>query len=318
MNIILVERAGISSSYQDMGRLNLQYIGIVQGGCIDEDNFLLCNAILQNNSNEGLIEFAYQGPKIKVVDGNCKVAITGDVIFNIIKSSGSVIKGECYRSYYLNQNDTLDILTTSNSVYGYLGFEGGIDLQKYFGSVAVNSRSNLGPNNGKKLSNNDKIQLKKNIYTSDEYILRRIPEKNRNTTIRVLEGPQEEYFSNNGLTTFYEKSFLVSNLTDRMGMRLEGSKIDLVESPNIKSEGIIKGSIQVPANGQPIILLSDHQTIGGYPKIAIIASADYDHLAQTLPGTSLKFKKINLREANISYQLKIKTRKNIIASLQKI
>ena len=318
MTALIVERSGISSSFQDMGRLNLQYLGIVQGGCIDQENFLLGNAILHNDHNEGQIEFAYQGPKIKVTQGACKVAITGNVLFNIIRSDGSIVNGRCYRSYYLKENDTLDVLTTVKSVYGYIGFAGGMELKSYFKSVSANSRSKIGPNNGNKIANNDTVQLKKSSTTKDEFALSRIPQKDNRNVIRVLEGPQQEYFSSAGIKAFYGDNYSVSNLTDRMGMRMQGPKISFVKSPNIKSEGIIRGSIQVPADGQPIVLLSDHQTIGGYPKIAVVAAADYDHLAQSAPGSFVRFKKINIREAVISYQLRMKTIDNMISSIVKI
>ena len=116
-------------------------------------------------------------------------------------------------------------------------------------------------------------------------------------------GKNYQYFSEQGKQKFYEKEFIVSKLSDRMGMRLEGPKIDNIVNTNIKSEGLIKGVIQVPADGNPIIMLSDHGTIGGYPKIAVVITADYDKLVQLPPGTKIKFKSINLKEAENIYNL---------------
>ena len=140
-----------------------------------------------------------------------------------------------------------------------------------------------------------KIFFKKNECISNhkklEYINTRIE------YIRVLKGTNFDFFSNKGKKTFFESEFTVSRLSDRMGMRLEGSKIENIVNSNIKSEGLIKGVIQVPADGNPIIMMSDHGTIGGYPKIGVIISADYDKLVQFTPGSKIKFQLIDLLEA---------------------
>ena len=121
--------------------------------------------------------------------------------------------------------------------------------------------------------------------------------------IRVMRGTNFDYFSEQGKQIFYEKEFIVSKLSDRMGMRLEGPKIENIVNTNIKSEGLIKGVIQVPADGNPIIMLSDHGTVGGYPKIGVVASADYDRLVQMAPGSKIKFKEINLSDAETLFKL---------------
>ena len=117
-----------------------------------------------------------------------------------------------------------------------------------------------------------------------------------------MKGLQVHYFSKNSQDYFFSKEYKVTKLTDRMGMRLEGVKLENTVNKNIKSEGITKGSIQVPGDGQPIILLSDHPTIGGYPKIANVITADYDKLVQKTPGTIIKFKLVNLAVAENAFQ----------------
>ena len=135
---IKIERSGVSTSYQDLGRISVQYLGIVEGGSIDQSSSKICNAILQNNENESLIEFAYQGPKFSIISGRCKIAISGDVIFEKKKKNNKKLNGFPYRSYILEEGDTVDIISVTNSVYGYLGFEGGIQIEEYFGSVSTN------------------------------------------------------------------------------------------------------------------------------------------------------------------------------------
>ena len=133
--------------------------------------------------------------------------------------------------------------------------------------------------------------------------------------IRIIKGTNFDYFSDKGKKIFLEKEFTVSKLSDRMGMRLEGEKIDNVVNTNIKSEGLLKGVIQVPADGNPIIMLSDHGTIGGYPKIAVVASVDYDRLVQILPGSKIKFKEIDLSDAETLYKLYEMETQNLISQI---
>jgi len=130
--------------------------------------------------------------------------------------------------------------------------------------------------------------------------------------IRVLKGTNYNYFSDEAKKKFFENEFVVTKLTDRMGMRLEGPKIENIVNTNIKSEGLIKGVIQIPTDGNPIIMLSDHGTIGGYPKIGVVISADYDKLVQSIPGSKIKFKSIDLLEAENLYKLYSLETQNIL------
>ena len=134
--------------------------------------------------------------------------------------------------------------------------------------------------------------------------------------IRVIKGTNFDYFSEDSIKDFTSKEFVVSKLTDRMGMRLSGLKIKNLKKTNIKSEGLGKGVIQVPADGDPIVMLSDHGTIGGYPKIAVVISADYDKLAQCPPGEKIKFKIVSLTEAENLYKIYTMETKNIISKIK--
>ena len=134
--------------------------------------------------------------------------------------------------------------------------------------------------------------------------------------IRIIKGTNFDYFSDKGKKIFLEKEFVVSKLTDRMGMRLEGPKIENIIDTNIKSEGLIKGVIQVPADGNPIVMLSDHGTIGGYPKIGVVISADYDKLVQLSPGSKIKFKQVDLSSAENLFKLYDLETQNLISQIE--
>ena len=308
-NKIIVLREGINSTFQDLGRNNFYHIGLPFSGAMDKRNYLIANKLVGNQHNEAVIEFAYQGPLLKIEEGNINFAISGDVKFNI-KKDYKLYNGQCYKTYFLSKNDEIDIISTNKSVYGYFAVSGGFELNKNFGSFSTTVRANVGSNNGNKLSKNEKFLIKdiKNKYISKniEYINSKVE------YIRILKGTNFDYFSDNSINDLTSKKFIVSKLSDRMGMRLQGSKIKNMKETNIRSEGLVKGVIQVPADGDPIIMLSDHGTIGGYPKIAVVISADYDKLIQTPPGNTVKFKLIELKEAENLYKLYQMETENIL------
>ncbi len=294
-------RAGVNSTYQDFGRDLLYHIGIPFSGSMDKRNFLISNKLVENKKTFPVIEFALQGPLLKLKNSKVNFVITGDVNFNIIRSNSKVEKGNCYETYILEDGEQLDIISTNRSVYGYLSVQGGYNINPFWKSYSVNTKAKIGPNNGEKFSIGQKIYLN-NIQ--ENFKKKKINYLNSKIEfIRVIKGTNYEYFSNEAKKIFLSKEFTVSKLTDRMGMRLEGMKLENIVNTNIKSEGLIKGVIQVPADGKPIVMFSDHGTIGGYPKMAVVISADYDKIVQLPPGAKVKFKLIDLKEAENLYKL---------------
>ena len=296
-----VLRAGINSTFQDQGRENFYHIGIPFSGAMDNRNFVISNALVNNEDKQGVIEFAYQGPLFEFNGENISFSITGDVKFKIIKKDNTIINGECYKSYILNHKDKLDIISTNKSIYGYLAVSGGFSLDKILNSYSTFSRANVGPYNGKKLFLKQKIFINKRNRPLQSKQVKYLNSKIE--YIRILKGTNYDYFSKEGIDNFLTKEFVVTKLTDRMGMRIAGPKIQNIKEKNIRSEGIVKGTIQIPPDGNPIIMLSDHGTIGGYPKIGVVISADYDKLVQLVPNTKIKFKLIDLHEAEKLYKL---------------
>ena len=136
------------------------------------------------------------------------------------------------------------------------------------------------------------------------------------TTIRTTRGTNFDYFSEEAKNKFFNEEYQVTNLSDRMGMRLEGPNIENIVDTNIKSEGIVKGVIQVPADGNPIIMLSDHGTIGGYPKIGVVISSDYDKLVQLAPGSKIKFQEIEPSDAEILFKLYEMETQNLVSKIK--
>ncbi len=307
-----VIRPGINTTFQDMGRKNLYHFGIPFSGAMDNRNYTLANAIAGNKTNTPVIEFAFQGPLLKLEGEKICFNITGSVNFNILKKNEK-ISGNCYQNYILEDGDELDILSTAKSVYGYLAISGNFDIESQWDSCSTNTKSNIGANDGKKIEKDQLIKIIDVNYKNSKKKLEYINSKIEN--IRVIKGTNFNYFSEKSKKSFFDKEFTVTKLSDRMGMRLEGNKIENDVDTNIKSEGIIKGVIQVPADGNPIIMLSDHGTIGGYPKIGVIISADYDKLVQLPPGSKLKFKEIDLSDAELLFKLYEMETKNLVLKI---
>ena len=303
-NHFKILRPGINSTFQDLGRFGLQHLGIAPSGCMDRSLFSLSNKLVGNKVSEGVLEFAYQGPLLELVGESAFVAVSGKVNFNIINKNNEIKQGVPNESFVLSNGDKIDILSTINSVYGYLSIFGGFKLSETKGSISTLVRAKIGPNNGDKLKIDEKIFF--NTSSADLKTKKFEFDFDSDNTIRVMQGLQFDYFSKKSQEDFFSKEYKVTKLTDRMGMRLEGEKLENIISKNIKSEGITKGSIQTPGDGQPIILLSDHPTIGGYPKIANVITADYDKLVQKTPGSKIKFKLVNLGVAESAFKDYIK------------
>ena len=306
-------RAGINSTFQDLGRKNLYHIGIPFSGAMDNRNFLLANKLVGNQLNLPVIEFAYQGPLLKFKGEKVNFNITGNVSFKLIKKE-VIIEGNCYENYTLEDGDQLDIISTNKTVYGYLAISGNFEVQFHWNSCSTNTKANVGANDGKKLDKNQLIKILDTHSHKSKRKLEYINSKIEN--IRVIKGTNFDYFSEMSKKNFFEKEFSVTKLTDRMGMRLEGQKIENIVDTNIKSEGIIKGVIQVPADGNPIIMLSDHGTIGGYPKIGVVITADYDRLVQLQPGSKIKFKEVDLSDAQMLFKLYEMETQNLVSAIK--
>ena len=307
-------RPGINSTFQDIGRFNLHHIGIPLSGVMDKRNYLIGNKLVGNGNNISALEFAYQGPLLKLQSTKATAAITGNVNFKILRANSNIENGQCYETFEINDGDQIDIISTNKSVYGYFFINGGFEIESFWKSFSINTRAKVGPNDGEKFSLNQKLFIRNRESKLQK---KRIEHLNSKIEfIRVLKGTNFNYFSEEGINNFFNKEFTVSKLTDRMGMRIEGPKIENIIETNIRSEGLIKGVIQVPGDGNPIIMLSDYGTIGGYPKIGVVMSADHDRLAQLTPGSKIKFKLVELNEAENLYKLYEIETKNILNQIR--
>ena len=159
-NYFKILRAGINTTYQDLGRKNLYHIGIPFSGAMDQRNFLIANKLVGNDYNLPVIEFAYQGPQLKYFGDKINISVTGDVKF-LLKKKKDLIDGICYQTFTLENEDEIDILSTNKSVYGYLAISGEVDVKYQWSSCSTNTKANIGANDGKKLELNQKINISK-------------------------------------------------------------------------------------------------------------------------------------------------------------
>ena len=219
-----VIRPGINSTFQDLGRKHLYHVGLPFSGAMDQRNFLISNSLVGNKKDEAVLEFAYQGPSLKVKNENILFAITGNVNFKIKKKTSEIIDGECYKTYLLNKDDELDIISTNQSVYGYLAVSSGFKVEKFMGSYSTTARAGVGGNNGNKILVNQKIYINnaKDILNNKKINFL----NSKIEFIRILKGTNFDYFTEKSIKKFFSEDFTVTKLTDRMGMRLKGPILD--------------------------------------------------------------------------------------------
>ena len=292
---------GLMTSVQDHGRFGYQALGISVSGALDTDSLDIANALVGNEfGNEagtGALEIRMLGPTLKVTADSVTVALAGTTTaIEVIAPEKEVISA-C-RSVTLHKGQVFRVAAVGDSAVCYLAVHGGFDLPLVFGSQSTCMSAGFGGFNGRILEKGDCLPLRQPVgTTASQRILRRPPEPDNSPVIRVIAGPQDDYFSAAGIETFFGQGYTVSQAVNRMGMRLEGAAVTHEKGYNIASDGIVRGAIQVPGKGLPIILMADCQTTGGYPKIATVISSDMPKLGRKMPGADIRFKPVCVEEA---------------------
>ena len=312
MASIEVLNGGILTTIQDSGRYSYQEIGINVSGYADDYNAKLANILVGNDPKEALLEMTYMGPALKFNE-KMLIALTGA---NFSPSlNGEPI--ENYKSYIVNPGDELRLSKAENGFRGYLAFGGSIDVPVVNGSKSTHIKTNMGGYQGRNLKPKDAFDVK----VSGDFKERKLDEKyiepySRFHELRVVRGPQDDYFTEEGINNLFNSGgYSVAKEFDRMGIRLNGTQIEHKETADIISDGTALGSIQVPINGQPIILFVDRQTTGGYTKIGTVISPDIHKLANMGYLDKLIFTEVSPEEANRLAREYNETFENIIKEL---
>ena len=307
--IMKVITPGPLSTVQDGGRFGYMSTGFGSGGAMDLRAMRIANILVGNNENDGVIEMTMMGMTV-TFDCDSVIALTGADMQP--KLNGEEIP--MYESVPVHPEDKLTLGAAQTGMRGYLAVAGGFDIEPVMGSFSTNMKVKLGGFQGRKLQAGDKLPLRQSLTMADLGKNKCDPENDypKETTVRVMFGPQDDYFTDKGINTFLTARYSVSGQSDRMGVRLEGEKIENKNGVDIISDGIAYGSVQIPASGTPIIMMADRQTTGGYAKIATVITADLYKIAQAKPGSFIRFRAVTEKEAVAA----LKQERNFLKKLQ--
>ena len=291
---------------QDSGRPGYRKLGVPVSGFMDDYSARIANYLVGNPGNAPLLEFLLAGPTVRF-NASAVFAVVGNVDLRL---NGFPI--EPWRSYWAKRGDVLEVGTLRSGLYGYIAFAGGVKCERLLGSCSAYPKAKL----GRPLKSGDRLSLGYALLTGREG--RYLPPElrpdysSKEREILVVLGPNLEHFTDGGVETFLNSEYTVTPEIDRMGYRLDGPAIEHSQrGADIVTEPLTPGAVQVPANGKPIVMMRDAQTTGGYAKIATVVSADLPLLAQSRPGTRVRFRAVGVEEAQEILRRREKTLKAI-------
>ncbi|MDB4077897.1 biotin-dependent carboxyltransferase family protein [Amylibacter sp.] len=285
-----ISYAGPLVTFQDIGRPGNMRYGVSASGPMDIVSFEAANAVLGNETKQTAIEISLGGLILQCHEGSITLAITGGDF--LIEYQGQKISS--WTVLTIQKGERLSVRAGKSGSWAYLAFSGKLNVKDWLNSSSTHSTSGFG---GGVLKTGQKFTLEDASNQANRIgpILK--PNFNTNDLIHAVLGPQDQYFMNTAIKIFSDSIFKVSDNYDRMGMQLTGPKLELKSALSIPSEPVVKGSIQVSGDGIPTILLADHQTTGGYPKIATVISSDINRLVQLRSNQNVEFILINSNEA---------------------
>ncbi len=293
MSAFKVIQPGLLTLIQDGGRFGQHRIGLTNGGPLDSQAFYWANKLCSNTSNCSTLEVSIGG---LVLEANTQtfIAVTGANIPLTINGTVAPL----WQTLAIKAGDKIAFGFAVKGARAYLAVSGGFTVDPSFTSTATVVREGVGGINGTKLQQGDLLTCNQTL-TCKLFAVpsAEIPSYEDDLTLRVILGYQQQAFDQIQQQLFFSSQYQLSDKIDRMGFRLQGQKV--TSSLNgILSEGICHGAIQIPADGQPIVLMNDRQTIGGYPKIGSVIARDTARLSQLMPGSNVRFKKISLEKAH--------------------
>ena len=288
---INVLKPGFQSTIQDLGRNGFSHYGISKSGAADDLSIRLGNLIVGNNENAASIEMTLVGGEFKF-DIDSTIVLTGSKFAAMIDNK-SIPFNEIVK---ISANQTLSIGQTMEGARCYLAVKGGIDVINLFSSKSTHLTSKMGGMDGRALIKDDQLMIGKSMTGVGPIVYNNILDMNISKLL-ITKGMQENYISKLTWKNFLNQEYKVSNLSSRMGIRLEGESLKLENNNEIITEGVPLGAIQLPRSGNPIISFVEHQTTGGYPKIANVISSEMHKVGQLKPGDKFKFELISLDEA---------------------
>lgn len=291
---------GLMTTVQDLGRPGYQRLGVPISGALDPVGLHAANLLAGNPPGAGALEMALQGPTLAVEADSVRIALAGGTAPIEIRDGedASPRREGFLSSIRLQRGQVVRIGALAGSSVAYLAVEGGFAISPVMGSQSTLTRAAIGGFEGRPLKAGDRLPLHRDSADERAEVMLPALDLQPPARIRVVLGPQDDHFTQAGIRTLLEGTYTVSPASDRMGMRLAGPALAHSEKGyNIISDGIATGSIQVPGNGLPIILLADRQTTGGYPKVATVISADLPALGRMTPGSTIAFEAVTVEAA---------------------
>jgi len=299
---IRVTSRGMQTTVQDKGRTGFQRYGFSVSGAMDQTAFKLANLIVGNDLDEAVLEMTLLGSSF-IFTEDTVIALTGADCQPVL--NGRAI--DTYRAYLVNKGDELKTGPIMVGIFSYIAFDGGLDIPKVMDSYSTSTRFSIGGFDGRALEEGDYLESKATDISFKRMAGRRVHSLTESRSsgpvnIRVIPSSEQPALTNVIRDSFYTQKYTISSKSDRMGYRLEGKRIEMDEQISVISEGTVWGDIQVPPDGQPIILMADRQTTGGYPVIGTVCSVDRSKLVQCSPGTEIQFTQINVEEAQTLFK----------------
>jgi antagonist of KipI len=298
VEVFEVIHPGALTTVQDSGRYGYQRYGVPVSGAMDKFSLRVANLLVGNRENEPALEITVQGPTLRALRP-WRVAFAGGDLSPKINGQPCLM----WCSLAIEEGDLISFGGPRSGCRAYIGISGGISVPLIMGSYATHLRLGLG-GFGQALIKGDVIRVAEegNSFSgsrvSQPLAKENIPIYTKEWIIRVILGPQQEHFTPAGVNTFLGSDYVITPESDRMGYRLRGAKVEHRLSPDVITDATPPGSVQVPGDGMPIILVADAQATGGYAKIAVVITPDLNNLAQAKPGDKISFEKVTLLKAH--------------------
>ena len=294
---IFFQKEGILTTVQDLGRFGFRQLGINPSGVMDKTAARLINILLSNNENEAVLEMHFPAPEF-LFEENALFAL-GGADFKAQLNDKQI---EIWKIYFAEKNSKLKFTGKSLGNRAYFSIKGGFEVENWLGSASTNLTAKVGGFSGRKMQKNDRLFFNRPIELNERRSFYKIsnsiiPFYNRFPTIRIIAGAEFELLTGLSEQNFFSQDFVVSQNSNRMGFRLNGEPLYLLDEKELVSSAVDFGTIQLLPDGQMIILMADHQTSGGYPRIGHIIEADLSLVAQLGAGNKIAFQLISLEEA---------------------
>lgn len=317
---VKILKPGLLSTIQDLGRFGSQKYGVIVGGAMDSLSVRIANILVGNEEGEATIEITMFGTELEMLEETI-LAITGGNLNPVIDGKNVPM----WRPILIQKGQVLKFTAPSSGSRAYISLSGGIEVPEVMGSKSTHAHAKIGGHKGRELQKGDILSCGE-ITERGEIFMKQLKEENvpfewfadysafyispEPNKIRILKGSEFDYFDEASQKIFFKHPYKLTINANRMGYQLEGSKLALTKQFELLSEGVTYGTVQVPSNGQPIILMAERQTTGGYPKIGQVATVDLPRLAQLQPRDEIEFEMITINEAE---KLLMKQEENIEA-----